>query len=187
MTTQYGQISYIAAADADVPAAESSVDYRLDFVTEFSQQIRERFRDFLAQDQASKFVSPVVNVHVILETQRLDEYRKFFRALDRYQVCIGGWNNEHSVTPSANQLESAAIGAANLMLAGAQAPNAMLLNDGTIGAYWRSGRNYASIDFEADGEHPWAGTDGQNYWSGVWKPSNELPEALKNELKSISN
>ena len=186
MTTNYMQISYIAAADADIPAAESKINYLSDLVTEFSQQIHAVIRNVLIHDQASRFVSPSVNVHTILETQKLDEYRDFFRAIERYSACKAGWNNEHSVTPSASQFESAAIGVANLILGGAPAPNAMLLDDGTIGAYWRRGHNYASIDFETDGEHPWAGTDGQSYWSGVWKPSSELPKDLKSELKLIT-
>lgn len=187
MTTQYGtQLSYISAIDAEVPAAESEIDYRSDIVTEFKQKIRQVFRVTLAEDQKSRFVSPSVNMYEILGAEKLDEYRKFFTSVDRYQICNTGWNSAHSVVPSEEQIQCAFLGAVNLILAGAQAPNAMLLDDGTIGAYWRSGEKYASIDFETDGEHSWAGTDGEKYWAGVWNPLNKLPEELKNELKSIS-
>jgi hypothetical protein len=186
MNTNYSQISYIATIDTNVPTAESRVDYRSDLVTEVSRKMRDAIRKFLAQDQASRFVSPSVNVHKILDAQNQEEYRNFFRAIDRYQACVAGWNSEHSVAPSASQIESAAMGVVSLMVGGAPAPNAMLLDDGTIGAYWRSGQSYASIDFEPDGEHLWAGTDGQRYWSGIWKSSSELPEVMKSELNLIT-
>lgn len=187
MTTQYGaQLSYISAIDAEVPAAESEIDYRSDVVTEFKQKIREVFRELLARDQKARFVSPAVNMYEILGSQKIEEYRKFFNSVDQYQLCSAGWNSVHSVVPSEEQIRSAFLGAANLILAGAQAPNAMLLDNGTIGAYWRSGKKYASIDFELDGEHSWAGTDGESYWVGVWNPTNKFPEKLKTELRSIS-
>lgn len=187
MTTQYsGQISYISAIDAEMPSAESQIDYRSDIVSEFSQKVRKMFRAFLAQDQKLRFVSPAVNMYEILGTEKLEEYRKFFKSVDRYQICASGWNSAHSVTPSDEQIRTAVFGATKLILIGAQAPNAMLLDDGTIGAYWRSGKKYASIDFEVDGEHSWAGTDGENYWSGVWNPADKFPDELKSELKAIS-
>ncbi|RYF48716.1 MAG: hypothetical protein EOO38_09505 [Cytophagaceae bacterium] len=186
MTTQYSYVSYIAAADADQPAAASWVDYRSDLVATVSNQIREVIGDFLSRNNASKALSPVINVHAILDGQKLEEYRKFFRALDKYNACTLGWNAQHSAAPSAEQLEIATKAVASLIVAGAPAPNAMLLDDGTIGAYWRNGETYASIDFDTDGEHPWAGTDGERYWSGVWQPSSTLPEQLSAELKSIA-
>lgn len=186
MTSQYSYVSYIAAADADQPAAASWVDYRSDLVAAVSNQIREVIVDFLSRNNASKSLSPLINVHSILDGQKLEEYRKFFRALDRYHACGRGWHGEYSTAPSAEQLESATKAVASLIVAGAPAPSAMLLDDGTIGAYWRNGETYASIDFDTDGEHPWAGTDGERYWSGVWEPLSTLPERLSAELKSIA-
>ncbi len=187
MTTQFRQISYIMSAEAEAPAAESSVDYRVDVVATVFHQIRDQWRSSLAHDADSRFVAPYYNVHAILDERRMEGYRNFFKAMDRYQVCTAGWNSEHSVAPSADQIENAAIGVANLILAGAQPPSPMLLDDGTIGAFWRSGQKYMSIDFETDGQHPWAGTDGEQYWAGVWEPSSELPPALDCELKSIAD
>lgn len=187
MKTHFSQISYIASADAEGPAAESTIDYRQDVVASVFQQIRQAFREQLTRDQSFRFVSPAVNVHILLDARKADGYRKFFQAVDRYQACAVGWSTEHSATPSSKQIESAAVGVANLILAGAEPPSAMLLDDGTIGAFWRRGQNYLSIDFDADEEHPWAGTDGERYWAGVWKPSGELPDAFGNELKSITD
>jgi hypothetical protein len=63
----------------------------------------------------------------------------------------------------------------------------MLLEDGTIGGYWRRGRCYVSIDFEVDGEHTWAGTDGVRFHSGTWQlPGNSMPQALASELRAIT-
>lgn len=188
MTTQFRQVSYITAADVDAPAAESSIDYRQDVVTTVKQKIREAFRGFLAKDQGSRFVSPLFNVHSILDEQKLEGYRKFFETVDRYRACGAGWSRPNSVAPSPSQVESAAIAAANLILAGFEPPSPMMLDDGTIGAFWRDGECYLSIDFEPDGEHPWAGTNGDAYWVGVWNAANELPpNPLRKELKLIAD
>ncbi|WP_301233812.1 hypothetical protein [Pandoraea cepalis] len=187
MKTQFNQISYIASSDTDSPAAEWIVDYRADVVTTVFQKIRQTFRDVLTKDESARFLSPLMNVHSLVDECKADGYRKFFQAVDRYQVCTAGWSSEHSVAPSSRQLESAAVAVANLILAGAEPPSAMLLDDGTIGAFWRKGQNYLSIDFDSDGDLPWAGTDGERYWAGVWKPSGELPDAFRNELKSITD
>lgn len=186
MNTQYSmQISYISAIDMEAPSAESDIDYSLDIVTEFKNKLDGLCRAQLSKDQKSRFVSPAVNMHQILGYQDIEEYQKFFKTIDRYKICSSGWNNAHSVAPSEQHIQSALLGAAHLILAGTQAPNAMLLDDGTIGAYWRKGKKYASIDFEVDGEHSWAGTDGERYWAGVWNPKENIPRDLMLELKSV--
>ena len=104
-----------------------------------------------------------------------------------YRAHVSNWNGEATDVPSEEQKNAAFLGLANLVLALIPAPSPMLLEDGTIGAFWRRGQCYASIDFEVDGEHSWAGTDGTKFLSGTWKVPGQLPPELISELLSINH
>lgn len=86
-----------------------------------------------------------------------------------YRAHLANAVDEDSTPPTEAQMSSAYLALANLMLALVPAPSPMLLEDGTIGGYWRRGRSYASIDFEVDGEYTWVETDGENLRSGTWR------------------
>ncbi|MBC3916931.1 hypothetical protein H8L32_05535 [Undibacterium sp. CY18W] len=181
-TNQFRQISYITSLDVEVPAAESKIDYRSDLVFFFRKQIRDKFRHFVETNSKHQYVSTPPSVNN-LDIQVLEKYRKFFTTIEKYRACASGWRSANSVGPSDSQVDSAVLAIANLILIGIDAPNAMLLDDGTIGAYWRTGQKYVSIDFDADGEYPWAGTDGEKYWSGIWKSAGTFPQSLHAELE----
>ena len=166
-------------------AAKSEVNY---FVSPM-EQIRNQVNGWLYSlgsptrietEDATLLVAPRAHI----PPEYFDSYESVFRTVMLYQTRLGHWNGEADV-PSEEQKNAALLGLANLILALMPAPSPMLLEDGTIGAYWRRGQHYASIDFEVDGEHTWAGTDGTKYLSGTWKvPGEQLPPAI-NELLSI--
>ena len=180
MTTSF-QVSYIRGTE-NGPVAKSKIDYRWDQVSKISAQIEEYLKDASLAGTVD-ISSPTVNIYVIHSS--LKAYRPFFSAVEKYEACVAGWRNEHSIAPSSQQIGSAILGVANLMLTGAPAPSPMLLDDGTVGAFWRSGQHYVSIDFEVDGIHTWVGTNGEEFKSGTWEPSGALPAELTSELKSI--
>ncbi|HRI91382.1 MAG TPA: hypothetical protein PLS93_06990 [Accumulibacter sp.] len=171
------------------PAARSQVDYLASPMEQIRTQVNAWLSGFGSQtrvetEDATFLVAPPSRI----PQEYFDSYEPFFRTVMLYRARVGHWNGEATDVPSEEQKNAALLGLANLILAHMPAPSPMLLQDGTIGAYWRRGKHYASIDFEVDGEHSWAGTDGTRYLSGTWRvPGEQLPPALVSELLSISS
>lgn len=169
------------------PAAKSEVDYLVSQTEQIRTQINAWLGGFGSQtrvetEDATLLVAPPTQI----PQKYFDSYEPVFRTVMHYRTHVGHWNDDLTDAPSEEQKNAALLGLANLILAHMPAPSPMLLEDGTIGAYWRRGKRYASIDFEIDGEHSWAGTDGTNFHSGAWKvPDDQLPPALISELLLI--
>ncbi|MBU0688444.1 MAG: hypothetical protein KJ850_08885 [Gammaproteobacteria bacterium] len=173
-----------------VSVAKSAAKSEVDYWVSPMEQIRTQVNGWLGSlgsstrietEDATLLVAPRAQI----PQEYFDSYESVFRTVMLYQTRLGHWNGEADV-PSEVQKNAALLGLANLILALMPVPSPMLLEDGTIGAYWRRGQHYASIDFEVDGEHSWAGTDGTKYLSGIWKvPGEQLPPALINELQLI--
>jgi len=170
------------------PAATSDVDYLVSPV----EQIRTQINDWLARfgsqtriqtEDATWLVAPRFQI----SQEFVDSYEPVFKTVMLYRAHVGNWQDGERDVPSEAQKSAALLGLANMVVALVPAPSPMLLEDGTIGAYWRRGQCYASIDFEVDGEHSWAGTDGEKFRSGTWKVPGQLPPELVNELLSIAN
>jgi len=170
------------------PAATSDVDYLVSPV----EQIRTQINDWLARfgsqtriqtEDATWLVAPRFQI----SQEFVDSYEPVFKTVMLYRAHVGNWQDGEPDVPSEAQKNAALLGLANMVVALVPAPSPMLLEDGTIGAYWRRGQCYASIDFEVDGEHSWAGTDGEKFRSGTWKVPGQLPPELVNELLSIAN
>ena len=176
---------FVSAAQ---PAATSHVDYLASPMDQIRTQVNAWLGGFgsrtrIETEDATFLVAPPRQI----PQEYFDSYESVFRTVMLYRARVCHWNVEAIDVPSEEQKNAALLGLANLILALMPAPSPMLLEDGTIGAYWRRGKHYASIDFEVDGEHSWAGTDGIKYLSGTWKvPGEQLPPALVNELLSIS-
>lgn len=169
------------------PAAKSNVDYLVSPVEQIRNQVNAWLATFGSQTQvetedATLLVAPTSQV----PQEFFDSYEPVFRTVLLYRADVVHWGDAESDRPSEEQKNAALLGLANLVLALVPAPSPMILEDGTIGAYWRRGQCYASIDFEVDGEHSWAGTDGKTFKSGTWKVSGgQVPPALMRELQSI--
>ena len=169
------------------PAAKSNVDYLVSPMEQIRTQINDWLSSFgsetrLETDDATLLFAPPAQ----FPQEYFDSYEPVFRTVALYRTRTDHWKGEMADVPSEEQKNAALLGLANLILARIPAPSPMLLEDGTIGAYWRCGQHYASIDFEVDGEHSWAGTDGKKYFSGTWKvPGEQLPLALISELMLI--
>lgn len=173
---------------ASQPAAKSEVDY----LGSPMEQIRAQINAWLSRfgsktrvktEDATLLVAPPMQV----PQEYFDSYEPVFRTVMLYRARVSNWSGEATDVPSEEQKNAALLGLANLVLAFLPAPSPMLLEDGTIGAFWRRGQRYASIDFEVDGEHSWAGTDGTKFHSGTWKVPGQLPPQLVSELLSITH
>lgn len=169
------------------PAAKSDVDYLLSPLDQIRTQVNAWLglfgsRTRVETEDATLRVAPPAQI----PQEYFDSYESIFRTVTLYRAGVGHWNGEAIDAPSEEQKGAALLGLANLILALLPAPSPMFLKDGTIGAYWRRGQYYASIDFEVDGEHSWADTDGTTFHSGTWKlPGDQLPPVLINKLLSI--
>lgn len=174
---------------AGQPAAKSDVDYLQTQI----EQIREQVNTWLKRcgsetrvvtEDATLLLAP----RLLSAPDYFASYERVFQTVMLYRAQVGHWREEEEDVPTEDQKNAAVLGLANLILAHVPAPSPMLLEDGTIGAYWRRGQCYASIDFEVDGEHSWAGTDGTEFHSGTWKVADgQLPPALVSEILSIGN
>ena len=174
-----------------VSAAQSAAKSNIDYLVSPIEQIRTQVNAWLGAlggrarietEDATLLVAPASQI----PQEYFDSYEPVFRTVMLYRARVGHWNGEVTDVPTEEQKNAALLGLANLIAAHMPAPSPMLLEDGTIGAYWRRGQRYASIDFEVDGEHSWAGTDGTSFHSGSWKvPGDQLPPALISELLSI--
>jgi hypothetical protein len=168
--------------------AKSHVDYLVSPLEQIRDRLNEWFVSVGSQPQVHCDDGPwVVASSAGIPAEVFDLYESFFRVVHLYRTRVGTRNEGESKAPSDQQISAAVLGLANLMAALVPAPSPMLLEDGTIGGYWRRGRRYVSIDFEVDGENTWAGTDGVEFHSGTWQlPSNPLPPSLTTELLAIS-
>ena len=102
-----------------------------------------------------------------------------FAMIDYLKSSPFNWSMSEVATPSAEQVNMARKALSIMVLTGIPAPKLMLLNDGTIGAYWQEHELYASIDFDQDGEWPWTVVN-KSVQSGIWTPAEPVPQALHN-------
>lgn len=170
------------------PAAKSEIDY----LVSTTEQIRSQLNAWLSShgdrtriecDDANWLIAPAAQI----TKEFVDSYEPFVRAVMLYRSSLDQRHDEDTTVPTQIQTSAALLGMANLMAWLVPAPSPMILEDGTIGGYWRRGKRYVSIDFEIDGEHSWAGTDGEKFHSGTWRlPGDPLPLALVSELRSIA-
>ena len=169
---------------------ESTAISKIDYLESPMEQIRDQINTWLSKsgsqtsiqtDDATLLVAPPRQI----SQDHIDSYESVFKTVTLYRAQVGDWNGEVGDVPSEDQKNAALLGLANLLSAFLPAPSPMFLEDGTVGAFWRRGQCYASIDFEIDGKHSWAGTDGTHFHSGTWNTPGSLPPMLINELLSI--
>ncbi|WP_333907130.1 hypothetical protein [Delftia acidovorans] len=190
LTTSGGANVYVIGeyfSSHSEPTAKSNIDYLESPIEQIQNVLNQWFEELgntvrMKCDESFISMAPVKRI----PSKYFNTYKPFFHTIYLYQARLGLPDPENSEPPSDSQMNAAYLGLANLMAALAPAPTPMLLEDGTIGGYWRRGSIYASIDFEVDGEHTWVGSDGQNFNSGTWKlPGQPLPAALAKDLLAL--
>jgi hypothetical protein len=188
-----GQTTVFVVGEYFVSASQPTAKSNIDYLQSPIQQIQSRLNEWLASlgshtqlqcEDSALVVSPSSKI----SPEFFEGYEPFFRTIFLYQARLGAPDMDDLTPPSETQMNVAFLGLANLMAAFVPAPTPMLLEDGTIGGFWRRGRYYASIDFEIDGEHTWVETDGEEYKSGTWKlPGQPMPLALRQELLALAS
>lgn len=188
-----GQATVFVVGEYFVSASQPTAKSNIDYLQSPIQQIQSQLNEWLASlgsqarlqcEDSGMVVAPSSKI----SPEFFEGYEPFFRTIFLYQARLDALDMDDFTPPSEAQMNVAFLGLANLMAAFVPAPNPMLLEDGTIGGYWRRGRYYASIDFEIDGEHTWVETDGEEYKSGTWKlPGQPMPLALRQELLALAS
>lgn len=107
----------------------------------------------------------------------IDAYAAQFSAIERLRAKPANWSAAPVTAPDSARTDAAQRGLIMLLLAGVPAPTLMLLNDGTVAAFWRRAEAYASMDFDADGEFAWSAANRGNVTSGTWT-GGALPAPL---------
>ncbi|MBK9441332.1 MAG: hypothetical protein IPN53_08450 [Comamonadaceae bacterium] len=188
-----GQTTVLVVGEYFVSASKPTAKSNIDYLQSPIQQIQSRLNEWLASlgsdtrlqcEDSALVMAPASKI----SPEFFEGYEPFFKTIFLYQARLGAPDMEDLTPPSEAQMNVAFLGLANLMAAFVPAPAPMLLEDGTIGGYWRHGRCYASIDFEVDGEHTWVETDGEEFKSGTWKlPGQPVPPALVQELFALAS
>ncbi|MES2074206.1 MAG: hypothetical protein V4462_01170 [Pseudomonadota bacterium] len=110
-----------------------------------------------------------------------EAYMVQLNAVERFRAVPTNWSTSPVVAPNAEQTAAAKHGLLMLLREEVPAPKVMLLNDGTLAAFWRHGDVYASIDFDADGDFPWSAARELDVTSGTWS-SGTLPSPLRDAI-----
>jgi hypothetical protein len=154
-------------------AMEPIVDYRGGLVRELQRKMEEFVGDLTV------FVSNLSYPQQSLLSggTLVEAYQAQFDTIERYRSAPSNWSSGPVSAPTEEQVRVARRALLQLFFAKVPAPKVMLLDEGVIGAYWRRGNNYASIDFDADGEFPWAIVNGDDIESGIWM--GDLPPPIQ--------
>lgn len=107
----------------------------------------------------------------------VDAYAAQLNAIEHMRAKPANWSAAPVAAPDAARTDAAQRGLIMLLLAGVPAPTLMLLNDGTVAAFWRRADAYASMDFDADGEFAWSAANAAGIASGTWT-GGALPAPL---------
>ncbi len=111
-------------------------------------------------------------------------YGNALRAIDG--LCQSPLNySEHTPdAPGEAQVEAAKAGLLKLATNNLPEPKIMLLDDGTLGAFWYArGNRYVSIDFEADGNLVWGVDDETGIEVGEFRVTGDIPNKILSLLK----
>lgn len=108
----------------------------------------------------------------------LNAYAAQLNAIEQLRARPANWSANPVSAPDAARTDAAQRGLIMLLLARVPAPTVMLLNDGTVAAFWRRDGRYASMDFDADGEFPWSAATSLAVTSGTWT-GGMLPVQLR--------
>lgn len=113
----------------------------------------------------------------VLSAAHVDAYAVQLNAIEHMRARPANWSAAPVTAPDAARTDAAQRGLIMLLLAGVPAPTLMLLNDGTVAAFWRRADAYASMDFDADGEFAWSAANAVDVTSGTWTGGG-LPVSL---------
>lgn len=160
---------------APTSGAEPTVDYE----NSLMREVQRKLGDFTGGLRA--FMIDKEQIDHLGIPVRLEAYEAQFEAIERLRLLPANWSTSPTEAPNAEQTQAAQIGLIKLYLTGIAAPKIMLLDGGTLAAYWRRGMAYASIDFDTDGEYPWSAAKGHDIVSGIWA-GGPLPDTLRDVI-----
>lgn len=179
-SNSYGCPTYFVPSNFKNSSA--SPDYRVGIVHELvNKAIKhiQRTSDATTLDpRLAQFVS-LGFAEPLSASSRTSEYMMQLSEIERLKAAPANWSMSTVESPSEEQANVARRALLSMFMSAVLAPQVMILDDGTFGAYWRRKDIYASIDFDADGEFPWTVVNKDDVKSGIWKQTQPIPEELK--------
>ncbi len=159
-----------------VSGAESTVDYRGGIVRELAQRVQS-----MGASARAVFSNMFGQLDPLSSSPHMDAYMTQLSTIERFRAAPTNWSTSPVAAPNLEQTVAAQRGLLLLLLEDVPAPKVMLMNDGTLAAFWRRGDMYASIDFDADGEFPWSAAWALDVTSGTWE-GGALPPQLRHAI-----
>ncbi|MBJ7313343.1 hypothetical protein ACFOLJ_09815 [Rugamonas sp. CCM 8940] len=159
-----------------VSGVASTVDYRGGLVRELAQRVQG-----VSKHHRNVFSKMSWQLDQLGSSALMDAYAAQLDEIERLRAVPANWSTLPVAAPNAEQLASAQRGLLMLLLEGVPAPKVMLMNDGTLAAFWRHSDMYASIDFDTDGEFPWSAARELDVTSGSWS-GGTLPPQLRDVI-----
>jgi hypothetical protein len=162
-------------------------DYRAGLIHDLVNKLQRCFNlaapDRVVDQMLAQFVGLGFSDPISL-TSRAADYAAQMEAIERLKAAPANWSMAEAIAPSDVQALVARDALIAMMLAALPAPRVMLLDGGTLGAYWKRDGMYASIDFDEDGEFPWTVADGNMIGSGIWSITQPVPQQLRTALRA---
>jgi len=176
----YGSPTYFVPSNFKNPSP--SPDYRAGGVHELMNKaikhLQRTTKSNTLDPRLAQFVS-LGFAEPLSASARTAEYKIQLSEIERLKSAPANWSMSAVETPSEEQTNVARKALLSMLVSSVSAPQVMVLDDGTFGAYWRKAGLYASIDFDIDGEFPWTIVNKDDVKSGIWRQSQPIPEELK--------
>lgn len=159
-----------------------SQDYRVGVVHGLINSVRRFAQQTSAKGGLNSTLAQFVSLGIsepLSVSSTTTDFHAQFAAIERFKSAPSNWSMTEAEAPSEDQSRAAQRALITMMVASVPAPKTMLLDGGTIGAYWQHAGLYASIDFDQDGEFPWTIACGNSLRSGIWVQSQPFPQELR--------
>lgn len=181
----HGAPSYFLPSSCTSPSIGPS--YRAGLIHDLVNKVQRCFNQAAADPVVDPIFAQFVGLGFsdpISLTAVAADYAAQMDAIELLKAAPANWSMAKAVAPSDEQALVARDALISMMVAALPAPRVMLLDGGTLGAYWKRDGIYASIDFDQDGEFPWTVADGNIIDSGIWSITQPVPQPLRTALRA---
>jgi hypothetical protein len=164
-----------------------SKDYRGGIVHDLKNTVRKYAQHASTKARLNSTLAQLVSLGIgepLSVNSKTTDFDTQLAVIEHFKSSPSNWSASEVEAPSEEQVRVAQKAFITMMLNSIPAPKAMLLDGGTIGAYWRRSSLYASIDFDQDGEYPWTVANGHSLRSGIWRLSQPFPQELRTAISA---
>lgn len=179
-SASYGSPTYFVPSNFKNPSP--SPDYRGGIVHDLMNKAIKHIQRTSINTPLDPRLAQVVSLgfaEPLTASSQTAEYKLQLSEIERLKAAPANWSMSTVDTPSEEQANVAKKALLSMLMSSIAAPQVMILDNGTFGAYWRREGVYASIDFDTDGEFPWTIVNKDDVKSGIWRQTQPIPDELK--------